>query len=273
MKTQFKILILLVLISSQSFGQEKYFYCKNKLYSIPSWSWSEPNESCDNFRLDFYTDSLNFNEIPLNDRIIIDRTKEYIIQRGGKEFYNNLTLKYVLITKRPKKCDNRKYTLRYLFPIDSIFSYKFSITLDKYGNLLSDHLFPNISSNKDILYIIDHCQATEIAMGDSTFLKAFWNSGISSYIRDEKSGNNLNIEPLSQIEFSYDKERNIWTWDLYTESSFKSGYTHDAKFKDNLIGSCQSGEWIGKKIIINAHNSEIIKVEDYKEFKSVLYDE
>ncbi len=260
-------------MTTLSYGQEKYFYCSSKLFSLIDWFWSDPIQSCDNFRYDFYTDSINFNEIPLEDKLIIDRTKESIIQRGGKDFYNKLILKYVIIAERPKKCDGRKYTLRYILPLDSVFSYKFSVTFNKYGNLLSEPIFPDVSLNKDILNIIDHCTAIEIAFGDTTFNHAFESSGISISIVDKKSGKRLKIEPLAQMEFLYDKERNIWTWDLYTEVSFKSGQTHKVDLFENVTGTCQSGEYIGKKIIINAHNSEIINVEDYKEFKSVLYGE
>lgn len=258
----YRLLILLLLCSIKIYGQDIEFYCNNKLYSIDLWMWTDPIQNCDDYRYDFYTDSVNFNEIPNNDKFIIDKTKESIIKRGGIDFYNILVLKYVIIAERPQKCDNRKYTLRYILPLDSVFYYRFSMTYDKDANLISDYQFPDYSSNKDIIKIIDYCKAIEIALSDSTFNKTYFNSTISRTRKNEKTGEQIKIELLPNIELVYDRINNIWTWHLYTETEF------DGEVGDK---SCLTGTWTGKKIIINAHNSDIMSVDDYKEYKSVTY--
>ena len=64
------------------------------------------------------------------------------------------------------------------------------------------------------------------------------------------------------MELAFDNLRNIWVWKIYSETNY-----------DGEIGNktCVSGTWTGKVITINAHDSTIISVDDYKEFKSVSY--
>jgi hypothetical protein len=265
MKSRLIILTILSIVSTTVFGQIKTvgpidFSCNGQLFSIDYGVWIDPIQSCDKFNYDFYSNTVNFKDIPSTDSLVIEKIKFSLKERGGQDFYSRLILQSVIISKRPKKCEGRKYTLRYIFPLDTIFYHRFSLTYDIDGNLLSDHKFPDYATNKNILTFINYCQAIELAISDTTFNKAYNHPGHVRSRKDEKTGEWIKIGDLPKMELGYDKGSNVWTWALYTETVF-DGEKGDQR--------CVTGTWTGKKITINAQDSTIMKVEDYKEFKTV----
>lgn len=268
MKQRLILIAIISTISQNGIAQIRtvgpfYFSCNDQLFSIDFGAWTDPIQYCDKFNYDFYSNTENFDKIPSQDSLIIDKIKYSIKARGGKEFYNRLVLQDIIISKRPKKCEGRKYTLRFIFPLDTIFYYRFSLTYNIEGNLISDPMFPDVSSNLNILSFINYCQAIEIALSDSIFKKSYINSGLIKSIEDERTGEQLILGDLALMSLCYDKKLNCWTWELFTESVFEG---------DKGDTRCLTGTWIGKKITINAHDKTILNVEDYKEFKSVTYE-
>lgn len=250
-----------------AFGQIKTvgpieFSCNGQLFSIDYDFWVEPIQRCDKFNYDFYSNTENFKDIPFTDSLVIEKIKLSLRKRGGQEFYDRLILENVIISKRPQKCEGRKYTLRYIFPLDSLYYYHFSVTYDIDGNLLSEQKFPDYATNKNILTFINYCQAIELATSDTIFNKAYTNPGHERLRIDDEKGVWQKIGDLPKMELGYDISSNTWTWTLYSETVFEGeiGDQH-----------CVSGTWTGKKIIINAQDNTIMKVEDYKQFKSVSY--
>lgn len=261
------IIVILTLAMLRVYGQLKTvgsidFYCNGQLFSIDYGVWNDPIQGCDKFKYDFYTNTVNFNDIPQQDSVVIERIKQSIKIRGGQEFYDRLILRNLTIAHRPKKCDQRKYTLRFIFPIDTVFYHLFSLTYDEEGNLISAQQFPDNSTNKKILNFIDYCTAIDIALQDTTFKKAYDNPGHTRSRKNEKTGEYEKIGNLPEMELAYDQDSNSWIWRLYTETVFDG---------DKGDMSCVTGTWTGQKIIINAHDSSIMSVEDYKEFKTVTY--
>ena len=168
---------ILSIVTTTVFGQIKTvgpidFSCNGQLFSIDYGVWSDPIQSCDKFNYDFYSNTVNFKDIPSSDSLVIEKIKFSLKERGGQEFYTRLILQNVIISKRPKKCEGRKYTLRFIFPIDTVFYYRFSVTYDIDGNLLTDQKFPDYATNKNILTFINYCQAIELATSDTTFNRA-----------------------------------------------------------------------------------------------------
>jgi hypothetical protein len=137
------------------------------------------------------------------------------------------------------------------------------LTYDIKGKLLSEHKLPNAQTNKNFLAFIDYCKAIEIALLDTTFKKAYEKSHTETSIINETTGKKEIVGKLSKIELVYEKQKNIWTWQLFTEPIFDGD-------KSKKQG-CLTGTWTGKKITINAHSSEILSIKDFKEFKSVMY--
>lgn len=238
------------------------FYCNGQLFSIDYGVWIDPIQNCDKSNYKMYFNIENFKDIPPQDTTVIEKIKISIKQRAGLELYNRLILQNVIVSKRPKKCQGQKYTLRYIMPLDTVFYYRFSLTYDIHGNLLSDPKFPDVKTNTNILSYINYCQAIQLALSDSVFRKAYHHPGHLRSKKDLRTGKWENIGELSKIELGYDKSRNVWIWQLFTETVF-DGDKNDLR--------CVTGNWVGKKIIINAQNSTIIQVEDYKEFKTVTY--
>jgi hypothetical protein len=268
MKTLLTILVVCSLSTLKGFGQINtldpvYFYCNGQLYSTDYGAWSDPIQSCDKYNYRFYSNDENFNDIPFNDSIAIEKIKIALMNRSGKDFYNRLILQNVIISNAPQKCEGRKYTLRYIFPLDTVFYYRFSLTYDIKGKLLSEHKFPDVQTNKSLLTFIDYCKAIEIALLDTTFKKAYEVSRTETSITNETTGKKEIIGKLSRIELVYDKQKNIWTWQIFTETVFDG--------VRNKKQGCLTGYWTGKKIILNAHSSEILSITDFKEFKSVMY--
>jgi hypothetical protein len=240
-----------------------YFYCNGQLYSTDYGTWSDPIQSCDKYNYRFYSNDENFNDIPFNDSIVIDKIKITVMNRSGKDFYNRLILENVIISNAPQKCEGRKYTLRYIFSLDTVFYYRFSLTYNTKGKLMSEHKFPDVQTNKNFLTIIDYCKAIEIAFLDTTFKKAYENSHTQTSRINETTRKKEILGKLSRIELAYDKQKSIWTWQIFTETVFDGD--------SNKKKGCLTGYWSGKKITINAHSSEILSITDFKEFKSVMY--
>jgi len=105
-----KLIISFILILSvfQSSGQIKTvgpieFRCNDILYSIRYGVWSDPIQNCDKDKYNFYSNTVNFNDISKQDSLIIEGIKEKIKVKGGQEFYSKLIFQNILISQRPKK--------------------------------------------------------------------------------------------------------------------------------------------------------------------------
>lgn len=255
------IVLLIHIINISTYSQEMDFRCDNKLFSVRYETWIDPIQICDDKKHIFYFDVTDLNEIPRSDLKIINKTRQSLIERGGEKFYNKLILKSIIVSERPNKCDGRKYTLRYIFPLDSVFYYRFSMTYDREGNLLSNYLFPDFSRNENILNIIDKCTAISIALANPIFRDAYNNSEQTVSRQIDGTNEWEILGSISNMKLVFDNHKNIWAWKLFSETNFE-GETENE--------SCKSGSWLGKVIEINAHDSTIISVDDYREYKSVL---
>lgn len=265
MKKSLLVIIFLSIIIPTILGQIKTngpinFICNGKYFSINSEKWIDSIQTCNGNKYDIYDNSNNFIEIPQIDFSIIEKIKISIKERSGSDFYCRLILENVLIAKRPKKCDERNYTLRYILPIDSVYFYRFSLTYDSKGTLVSKQMFPDSSETNNMIPTIHYCQAIEKALKDSIFYKAYFYSGDMRSMIDAKSGEWIKISNIPKIELCFDIDNNIWTWIIYTDTKF-----HELKIEQVSTIEVNSG----KKITINAENNKIIKIEDYFQKKIV----
>ena len=254
------ILFVAFLTSFIAKGQDLDFYCGNQRHSYSYGVWSVPVQSCKGYKS--YWTSTNINDIPSKESTIIDSIMHNLKLRAGDELYHKLELYSITISADSNICNDRKYSFRFIYRLDSIFYHRFSLTFNLSGNLISSPQFPDFKTNKNSLDIIDYCTALDIALQNETFKKACNKSGLSVRTPNKISGKMEPLLNISKFNLNYNSTLNIWTWEVYSESSVA---------KKNWKKHHASGKWAGKKIIINAQTSEIIEISDFYESKIVCY--
>lgn len=229
------------------------FYCGEQRHSYRFSVWSVPVQQCKGNKL--YTKSVNFNDIPDKDEVVIESIYKQIEKRAGKELYDQLELYSITITPKPKGCNDYKYSFRYILRIDSVFYDRFTLTFDSEGKLKTKPEFPDIETNKNASNIIDYCSAISIAMNNREFKNACEDSGWKISTPNLSSGEMEPLLNISSIDLEYNLEKNMWTWILKSETK---------QTKDKGL--------IGKVIAINAELGEIMQVTDYSESKTVCFE-
>lgn len=256
-----KIIIFFTLLTSYvAKGQDLDFYCGDQRHSYRYGVWSVPVQSCKGYKT--YWTETNINDIPTKDSIIIDAIKQNLNLRAGNELYRKLELYSITIAADSNICNDRKYSLRFIYRLDSVFYHRFSLTFNSLGNLISSPQFPDIKTSKNSLEIIDYCSALHIALQNETFREACEKSGLSISTPNKISGKMEDLLNISKFNLNYDSTLNSWIWEVYSETSVP---------KKNWKKHHASGKWSGKKIIINAQTSEIIELSDFYESKIVCY--
>jgi len=254
------ILFFVFLTSFIAKGQDIDFYCEHQRHSYRYGVWLVPVQSCKGYKS--YWTSTNINDIPSTDSIIIDSIKHQLKLRAGDKLYNKFELYSITIATDSNICNERKYSFRYIYRLDSVFYHRFSLTFNPSGNLISSHQFPNIKTNKNSLDIINYCTALYIALQNETFKEACDKSGLIISSPNKVSGEMEPLLNISRFNLNYNSTLNVWTWEVYSETSVQ---------KKNWDKHHASGKWTGKKIIINAQTSEIIELSDFYESKIVCY--
>lgn len=169
-------------------------------------------------------------------KTIRDKSKKYLIERIGKEFYNKLNYyssqiidfnKYLEIKKQKgwisSTSDKRiKYAIQYYFSVQEGMRYYISVVFDKNGNIISKQQLPDHKKNEQFDKIISVCDAKLIAEQDSIF------PGI-----------------LLNISLEYLASANTFVW----------------KVKKPSIPGIKPEETIYRYILINAVSGQIIKRE------------
>ncbi len=248
------IIYLSFLLPLNLLGQSSLdFYCGQQRHSYNFSVWSVPVQQCKGYKL--YSKSVNFNDIPKKDKVIIDEVFTKIERRAGKGLFKNLELYSVTIAPGSKGCNDLKYSLRYKLRIDSVFYDRFTLTYNSEGQLKTRHEFPDIETNSNANNIIDYCSAISIAMKNPEFKKSCKESG---WERSTPNLSNGEMEPLlniSNLDLEYHLEKNIWTWILKSETK-----------------QTKKNGWIGKVIAINAESGKVMEVTDYSELKIVCFE-
>lgn len=241
-------------------GQSIDFYCDGQRHSYRYEVWTVPVQDCKGYR--FFNPSTNINDIPFKDSIIINSIKQNLRLRAGNELYEKFEIYDITIAPDTNECNNMKYSIRYLFRLDSLFYHRFSLTFDPSGNLISSFQFPDISTNKNPLDIIHYCTALDIALNNISFKESCDKSGLSIQTPNKKTGEMETLLNISRFNLGYNLSLNVWTWEIYSETTIP---------KKNRKKNHASGKWTGKKVIINAQTSDIINIEDFYEYKIVCY--
>jgi hypothetical protein len=112
---------------------------------------------------------------------IFKKSEDYIIERGGKEFYNNLkihqlevnfndSIKIVYENQKLYNLSNYEvtYWILYTYTNKNI-EYGFGLEFDKNGEMISENKFPKYSENIDFENLSNYCDALEIVKKDNTF--------------------------------------------------------------------------------------------------------
>ena len=112
---------------------------------------------------------------------IFKKAEEYIIERGGKEFYNNLTIhqlevNYIdsikIVYENQKLYNlsnyNVTYWILYTYKNKNV-EYGFGLEFDKNGKMISENKFPKYSENIDFENLTDYCLALDLVKNDMRF--------------------------------------------------------------------------------------------------------
>jgi hypothetical protein len=241
LKTTFTTLF--ISISSFLFAQQSYVTCNEIHYKQYTDVLSYPAEKC---KEDFYTVK-NFNEIPVKDTALIRRIKQQIASRAGTDFYHQLDLRSIIRSKVSASCNFIKYTFLYYFKIDSTFDYRFTLAYDEDGNLVGDPAFPSILQQPAFYKLAPICKSLDLLIADSTF------SGFYP---------KLGMEKIKTIQLEYDTKLKNFVYKVYGVTRYNGTFG----FNGYAIGW-----WYGKIIVADAQTGEKIRVEDYKERKSVFF--
>lgn len=112
---------------------------------------------------------------------IFKKAEEYIIERGGKEFYNNLkihqlevnyndSIKIVYENQKLYNLSNYDVTYWVLYTYkNKNIEYGFGLEFDKIGKMISENKFPKYSENNSFESFSDYCNALEIVKKDIRF--------------------------------------------------------------------------------------------------------
>jgi len=178
----------------------------NYSYFCPAYSFSAKGQKSKKWDI-VYT-----NHISMAGQDYLDALKiaeDYIKNRGGKNYYDNVKFVYVDITyldsadnfknKGPlydlDKCGDTKYYFSFLFSGGQNIKYRFGIALNDKNEIISEHIFPNQLTNPDFDKIISPSKAIRLA----------------------KNHNGTLVTPLETIELVYNKDNNCFVWDLEQE--------------------------------------------------------
>ncbi len=167
---------------------------------------------------------------------IKDNARKYLTGRIGSAFYSKLNYyscqvvdftKYREIKKQKgwirKTSDRRvKYAIQYYFTIQDSMRYYLSIVFDKDGNIISKNQLPDFKSNSRFDKIMSICDTKVIAEQDTVF-----------------------TGKLQNISLEYLDSANTFIWRVEKPS----------------VAGTKPMERIGRFILINAVNGEIIKRE------------
>jgi hypothetical protein len=251
MKRLLIYVVLYLLLSMNMIAQSSLdFYCGEQRHSYDFPAWLVPVQQCDKNKL--YSNSVNFGDIPQDDRKMIDLIYRQLEERGGTEFYKKLEFSSIDVSYNPEECNGYKYSFRIIYHLDSIFYDRFSLTFNSEGRLLTAHKFPDISSNPEAHKIISYCSAVERAMQNRKFNEACKKSDLSISRPNLETGEMEPLLNISNLDLEFYPEKNIWTWVLHSETR---------QLKDK--------SWVGSVIRINAETGEVIDVKDYNESKIV----
>ena len=124
---------------------------------------------CDIKKINKYTD------------IVFKQAENYIIERGGKKFYNNLkiyqlevnyndSIKIVYENQNLYNLSNYDvtYWILYTYKNKNI-EYGFGLEFDKNGRMISENKFPEFSRNSDFENLTDNCTALDLVKNDLRF--------------------------------------------------------------------------------------------------------
>lgn len=145
---------------------------------------------CDIKKIKFYSD------------FILKKAEDYIIERGGKEFYNNLkihqlevnyndSIKIVYENQKLYNLSNYDvtYWILYTYKNKNI-EYGFGLEFDKNGKMISENKFPKYSENIGFENLTDYCIALNLVKNDERF-------------KNKK---------VDYIELGYNDETNSFCW-------------------------------------------------------------
>jgi hypothetical protein len=241
LKTLFTVLF--ISISSFLFAQQSYVTCNEIHYKQYTDVLSYPAAKC---MEDLYS-TKNFNEIPAKDTALIRGIKRQIASRAGADFYSHLDLRSIIRSRVSASCNFIKYTFLYYFKIDSTFDYRFTLAYDEDGNLVGDPAFPSILQQPGFYKLAPICNSLESLAADSMFSNFY---------------PKFRMEKIKTIQLEYDMQLKNFVYKVYGVTRYNGTFG----FNGYAIGW-----WYGKIIVANAQTGEKIRVEDYKERKSVFF--
>jgi len=113
--------------------------------------------------------------------LIFKKSEDYIIERGGKEFYNNLKIQQLQVNYNDSikiVYENQKlynlsnyevtYWILYNYTNKNI-EYGFGLEFNKNGEMISENKFPKYSENIEFENLSTYCNALEIVKKDKRF--------------------------------------------------------------------------------------------------------
>lgn len=223
--------------------KQSYVTCNEIHYKQYTDKWASPAEKCNT---DFYTEK-NSNEIPVKDTVLIKKIKKQIAARAGSYFYNQLDLKAIIRSNPTAKCNFIKYTFLYYFKIDSTFGYRFMLTYDEQGDLVGNPAFPAIQEHPGFYKLALICNSLDALVSDSTFVNFYPEYG---------------MDKIKTVQLDYDVELRNFVYKIQGVSRYRNKFG---------INGYAIGWWYGKIIVANAQTGEKIRVDDYKEYKSIFF--
>ncbi|MES2140021.1 MAG: hypothetical protein V4511_09955 [Bacteroidota bacterium] len=242
-----KLTFFLFCFSSLLFSQQSRLSCNGFKFEQYSGAWPAKIWDC---RVRYYHYTLNnWNKLHTKDTATVNKIKQQIFTRAGKEFHDQLELVDLIVSRQTPKCNNIKYTFRYVFKIDSTFRYRFSLDYDKEGNLIGDNAFPSINKNPGFYKLSSVCPSIDSLVNDTSFTN-FYN----------KFKNDLRFA-ITKVQLDYDKESSSFVYKIYGITMYEGDFRNGGGM----------GWWNGKLIIINAQTGRKIRTENYKEYKYTVF--
>ncbi|MDP1744552.1 MAG: hypothetical protein Q8L90_03180 [Bacteroidota bacterium] len=238
-----KLTIILISCSFVLLGQKSSLICNGRQYEQYSGAWFDQGQNCKNE----YYDSNRLIDLPSKDTSVINKIKEQLTIRAGKDFYRQFDLIAIIISKPSIKCNNIKYTFRYIYKVDTTFCYRFSLTYDKEGNLIGNNAFPSVKENSDFFKLSSACNSIDNLTTDTSFTSFYM-----------KFKNNFK-DAIDKVLLDYDTKSEKLVYKIYGITLAES-----KDFESGLMGS-----WNGKLVVIDAQTGEKIRTENYKEYKRV----
>jgi hypothetical protein len=173
---------------------------------------------------------------------IFKKSKDYIIERGGNEFYNNLkihqlevnyndSIKIVYENQKLYNLSNYNvtYWILYTYKNKNI-EYGFGLEFDKNGKMISENKFPKYSENNGFENLTDYCLALDLVKKDKRF-------------KDKK---------VDYIELAYLESSNSFCWLIEEKKSMNKEFE----------------KWEEKTVNLYFVNANTNKLELVKESKS-----